>query len=99
MPKSDALQRLMAIAGDDWDMEIGIQKNLLDTSSSNFICPGPEGHFPDPESCAVYYQCAQGTPHKHTCEAGLKWNMINNQCDWEQNVDCRRNKRSYKYRY
>lgn len=90
IPKSDALQRLMAIAGDNWDAEIGIEKNLLDTASDNFICPAPEGHFPDPTSCSVYFQCAQGTPHKRTCEPGLNWNMITNQCDWEANVDCSR---------
>ena len=99
MPKSDALQRLMAIAGDDWDVEKGIEKNLLDTSRSSFICPGPEGDFPSPSSCSVYYQCAQGTPHKHTCEAGLRWNMDKNQCDWEHNVDCDRNKSSHGYYY
>jgi hypothetical protein len=91
VPKSDTLQRLMAIAGDDWDVEIGIEKNLLDTGSA-FICPGPEGHFPDPESCSVYYQCAQDTPHKRTCDTGLHWNMRTNQCDWEVNVNCTRNR-------
>ena len=91
IPKSDALQRLMAIAGENWDAEIGIEKNLLETASDNFICPAPEGHFPDPNSCSIYFQCAQGTPHKRTCEPGLNWNMQTNQCDWEANVDCSRN--------
>jgi len=91
IPKSDALQRLMAIAGENWDAEIGIEKNLLETASDNFNCPAPEGHFPDPDSCSVYFQCAQGTPHKRTCEPGLNWNMDTNQCDWEANVDCSRN--------
>lgn len=95
IPKSDALQNLMAIAGDNWDTEIGIEKNLLDTASNNFICPGPEGHFPDPKSCSVYYQCAQGTPHKRTCSPGLNWDMRTNQCDWKANVDC---SRSHVYR-
>jgi len=91
IPKSDALQMLMAIAGDNWDAEIGIEKNLLDTASDNYICPAPEGHFPDPDSCSVYFQCAQGNPHKRTCEPGLNWNMSTNQCDWKANVDCSRN--------
>jgi len=93
MPKKDALQRLMDIAGDDWDVEIGIEKNLLDTSGkTDFICPSFEGHFPDPDKCSVYYQCSSGTPTKNTCQSGLQWNLLTNQCDWEANVDCSLNK-------
>jgi len=93
MAKKDALQLLIGIAGDDWDVELGIEQNLLDTSGkTDFICPSFEGHFPDPDQCSVYYQCSSGTPTKNTCQSGLQWNLLTNQCDWEANVDCSLNK-------
>ena len=64
---------------------------------SNFQCPAAEGHFSDPESCDVYYQCAQGTAHAQTCQPGLKWNVVINMCDWEANVDCDINRSALGY--
>jgi len=92
MRKDDALRMLMDIAGDNWDAEISIEKNLVDTGGAvDYQCPFTEGHFPDTKKCSVYYQCSNGTPTKHTCQPGLAWNMLTNQCDWEANVDCRLN--------
>ena len=61
---------------------------LFDVAGSNFDCPVPNGHFPDPDTCSVYYQCAGGVSHKYTCQTGLMYNSLTNQCDWEQSVDC-----------
>ena len=80
MEKSEALQRLMAIAGSSLT-EGGDEPEV-------FSCPTAEGHFPSPSSCSVYYQCAQGTPHRRDCGPGLAYNTNNNSCDWEENVTC-----------
>ena len=92
MPKSAALEKLVSIAGSDWNSSLNTGKSLLATTSSSFSCPSLSGDFPDPENCAVYYQCAQGVAHRHTCQQGLQWNMLINMCDWEQNVDCEINR-------
>jgi hypothetical protein len=102
MPKSAALKALYAIAGDDWDVAEGINKSLV-KAQHNFKCPAPEGHFPDPSNCGVYYQCAHGTSTQYECQAGLMWNVVSNQCDWAANVDCQINTRPVRssaiYRY
>jgi hypothetical protein len=38
-----------------------IEKSLSQSVSS-FKCPGPEGHFPDPLKCDVYYQAEFFSP-------------------------------------
>ena len=98
MPKSAALKRLMAIAGDDWDrLGKGLETNMLSTTHTVFKCPASDGDYPDTHDCGVYYQCYQGTPYKHSCQAGLRWNTSNNSCDWKENVDCDRNNKYYRY--
>ena len=92
MEKSAALQKLYDIAGDDWDSDETIQKSLS-KQLTKFICPANEGNFPDPNSCEVYHQCAHGASTRYTCQAGLKWNVATDQCDWEANVDCSLNLR------
>ena len=86
--KSAALQRLMAIAGDGWSGGAGGERGDVQEREEEFVCPSPEGHFPSPLVCSVYYQCAQGTPHRRECGPGLAYNSINNTCDWEDNVTC-----------
>ena len=76
-----ALEKLMAIAGDNWDLSPG-------PASEVFVCPVSEGHFPSPSDCSVYYQCAQGRPHRRECGPGLAYNAITNQCDWADTVPC-----------
>ena len=89
MPKSSALEELMSIAGDNWEKRLLTgSDNLVGESGDSFLCPEPEGHFSSPSSCRVYYQCAQGTAHKHTCEEGLLWDMHARQCDWQERVSC-----------
>ena len=78
MEKSEALQRLMAIAGE----------SLSEDDGGVFSCPAAEGNFPSPSSCSVYYQCAQGTPHRRQCDAGLYWSVDTDMCDWIENVTC-----------
>jgi len=94
--KESALQKLVSIAGKDWDSSLHTGKNILsgnsDSSTSNFQCPSLTGDFPHPESCSVYFQCAGGVAHKRHCQDGLNWNMVTGMCDWEQNVDCEINK-------
>jgi len=90
--KSAALAALVSIAGSDWDTNLHTTHTVLDTSTTDFSCPAISGHFPDTENCSVYYQCAGGVAHKHTCQQGLLWNMVINMCDWETNVDCEINK-------
>jgi len=84
----------MDIAGSDWDLSVSIQENLVNGGSevSDYSCPTSEGHFPDTEKCNVYYQCANGIATKQSCGAGLKYNVLTNQCDWETSVDCSLNR-------
>jgi len=81
----------MAIAGKDWDAGANILQSL-NQAQVRFSCPAAEGHFPDPEDCSVYYQCAHSVPTRNACQSDLNWNMLTNQCDWQSNVDCRFNK-------
>jgi len=87
LEKTDALQRLMAIAGEDWEADIMLQGGR--PVEKDFQCPKEEGHYPDPGNCSAYYQCAQGVGHRRTCEPGLRWDMRSNKCDWAENVVCR----------
>ena len=82
----------MGIAGPDWDISLHEGKTILSTSSSSFDCPSLAGDYPDPDKCDVYYQCAEGVAHMHTCQQGLLYSMVTNMCDWQQNVDCEVNK-------
>jgi len=93
MGKVDALRILMTIAGDTWEQDLVMGSKDDGSASgghagSNFDCPLLNGHFPDPDTCSVYYQCAGGVSHKYTCQTGLMYNSLTNQCDWEQSVDC-----------
>ena len=89
MSKNDALARLMDIAGSDWDLSHSIQENLVGgPEKSDYDCPASEGHFPDTKKCNVYYQCANSISTRHSCGAGLKYNVLTNQCDWAASVDC-----------
>ena len=52
-----------------------------------FKCPD-DGHWPNPESCASYFHCANGRPYEGNCPAGLLWNGIKQECDFPENVNC-----------
>ena len=80
-----ALENLMAIAGEDWQLTTGGPPG---PGPEVFQCPALQGHFRSPTDCAVYYQCAQGRPHRRSCDTGLAYNGLTNQCDWAENVRC-----------
>ena len=61
--------------------------SVISQSSGLFKCPD-DGHWPDPESCASYYHCANGRPYAGTCPAGLLWNGVKSECDFPENVNC-----------
>jgi len=88
--KTEALRRLLEIAGDEWDSEKDMNKRIDDDNigSSTFKCPEPEGYFADRLSCTVYYHCDHGVATMEKCRSGLAWNKTTNQCDWQQNVNC-----------
>ena len=83
---TSALEKLMAIAGEDWDLS----SSSTDTGAGPevFVCPVSEGHFRSPRDCSVYYQCAQGRAHRRSCHTGLAYDALTNQCDWAENVKC-----------
>ena len=89
---SRALQSLLEVAGESWDPAAAIEKNLLVAAGGKFECPAREGHFPAPDSCSHYYQCAHGSAIQHQCQDGLMWNVEREQCDWSSNVDCSLNR-------
>ena len=90
--RSRALEKLLDVAGDTWDEDVDIQTNLLTNSKvANFICPSREGYFPDTTSCKSYFQCDHGVAIKQSCQTGLVWNMLIEQCDWKPNVNCDQN--------
>ena len=60
---------------------------LISVTEALFKCPD-DGHWPNPESCASYYHCANGRPYEGTCPAGLLWNGIKMECDFPENVNC-----------
>ena len=72
--------------------------SLLVILGSSFVCPALSGHFPDPDTCSVYYTCAGGSSHRNTCQTGLMYNSLTNQCDWEASVDCSINKAFFRAR-
>ena len=89
MSISAALDALMSIAGANWEQKLVTGADTVGGEAEDgFVCPGPEGYFPSPSSCQAYYQCAGGSAHKHTCQAGLAWNVRTWQCDWQENVQC-----------
>ncbi|XP_053382557.1 probable chitinase 10 [Mercenaria mercenaria] len=65
--------------------------------TNEFKCPPNENtYFPSPKACDDYFICASGLSFKFTCAPPLKWNSVNNFCDWPENVKC--NKKPVKTR-
>ena len=60
---------------------------LMLVAEAVFQCP-EDGHWPNPESCASYFHCANGRPYEGACPAGLLWNGIKQECDFPENVNC-----------
>lgn len=57
-------------------------------SSSEFVCPSPNGHYGHLNNCRVYYHCAHGKPVMRSCPENLLWNQVNQFCDWPENTNC-----------
>ena len=90
--RSRALDKLLDVAGENWNSDVDIQTNLISVNKVvDFICPSREGNFPDSESCNSYFQCDHGVALKQSCQTGLAWNMMIDQCDWRSNVNCQQN--------
>lgn len=53
--------------------------------SGNYL---PDGLYPDPEDCSMYYSCGGGLPNHLSCPAGLYFNPVPQVCDYPSNVDC-----------
>jgi len=86
--KEETLKKLLAIAGEDWPTKSEGEIPVRQRQREKFECPEPEGHFPDPGQCNVYYRCVHDRPTRLMCGAGLLWNTETGQCDWEDEVMC-----------
>ena len=60
---------------------------VISPSLALFKCPA-DGHWPNPQSCASYFHCANGRPYEGACPSGLLWNGIKSECDFPENVNC-----------
>ena len=84
--KQESLQRLLDIAGVGWSEDNN--DNQQEQQQDTFTCPEPEGHFGDSFDCSVYYRCVHGKWTRLRCGAGLVWDNVSGQCDWEQVTGC-----------
>ena len=51
----------------------------------------PNGFFPDPEQCDLYYECVDGVATPTLCPDGLMFDdrsSIEAKCDYPFNTDC-----------
>ncbi|XP_035682074.1 coxsackievirus and adenovirus receptor homolog [Branchiostoma floridae] len=69
---------------------VDIKATVLKVKVPEFTCAGKaDGHYPDPEDCAMYYQCLYGFPqpfHRPCGYAGMVFNPEHLYCDWAFNV-------------
>ncbi|XP_078600911.1 peroxidasin homolog isoform X3 [Branchiostoma floridae x Branchiostoma japonicum] len=67
-----------------------IKATVLKVKVPEFTCAGKaDGYYPDPEDCAMYYQCLYGFPqpfHRPCGYAGMVFNPEHLYCDWAFNV-------------
>jgi len=84
-PVAPLLLLLLAVAAAQDPLDI-------DSLSRNFNCPEPNGFFPDPEQCDLYYECEDGVAEAQFCEDGLLFDYsVRNRerCKLpSDNVDC-----------
>lgn len=57
-------------------------------TTPEMICTDDNTYFPYIFDCSKYYECSNGIPVLMDCPAGELWNIIINNCDWPDNVDC-----------
>ncbi|XP_078682665.1 uncharacterized protein LOC144917035 isoform X1 [Branchiostoma floridae x Branchiostoma belcheri] len=69
---------------------VDIKATVLKVKVPEFTCAGKaDGYYPDPEDCAMYYQCLTGFPqpfHRPCGYAGMVFNPEHLYCDWAFNV-------------
>lgn len=63
----------------------------------NFICPAPNGIFPDFAStgCTQFWRCLNCISIKATCAHGQQFDYNRTQCDQDANVQCNDQRRSF----
>ena len=66
---------------------------IFNIKISEFDCgkAEPNGFFPDPEQCDLYYECLDGVATPTLCPDGLMFddtNSIEAKCDYPFNVNC-----------
>ena len=59
-------------------------------SANGFDCPAPGGLYPNPadSTCATYYHCNRGRPHKKPCPPGLIFDPSSKTCNWSWAYKC-----------
>lgn len=82
---NNALERLLVIAGDDWDTE---------PVDDSFLCPHANGLFPDPGQCQFYHRCVHNVSTRLECDPGLIWSQRARTCDWGSRLECSHTKPS-----
>ncbi|KAK3928147.1 Protein obstructor-E [Frankliniella fusca] len=58
---------------------------------SAYKCPEPNGVFPDPYQCDLYYKCTKGVAEEKLCPDGLVFDdekSSHERCDLPANVEC-----------
>ena len=69
-----------------WNKYVYFSILAFDCSSAE-----PNGFFPDPEQCDLYYECVDGVATPTLCPDGLMFddtNSIDAKCDYPFNVKC-----------
>lgn len=58
---------------------------------ANFKCPEPNGFFPDPYQCDLYFKCTKNVAEERLCPDGLVFDdekISHERCDIPANVEC-----------
>ncbi|KAF7271212.1 hypothetical protein GWI33_015894 [Rhynchophorus ferrugineus] len=67
---------------------LGLLVGLVVCSGADYICPEPDGYFPDSNDCGSFYECSFGIPFKVECPRGTYYNINVQVCDFLKKSDC-----------